>query len=107
MAIIEATPGVVETPNEFNLDNSTVSFMPSNGAASAYRYAVAGAGYDASAASQGSPMVALGDDDSRQVVLPFAFPFFGTTYRTIFLNSDGNLTFTAADPSAAAAPPDE
>ena len=53
--------------------------------------------YDAAAASQGSPVVALGDDDSRQITLPFAFPFFGVAYRQLFLNSDGNLTFTAGD----------
>ena len=40
-------------------------------------------------------MIALGDDDSRQFTLPFAFPFYGATYRQVFLNSDGNLTFTA------------
>ena len=47
--------------------------------------------------TQGSPVVALGDDDSRQFTLPFAFPFYGATYRQVFLNSDGNLTFTAAE----------
>ena len=41
--------------------------------------------------------LALGDDDSREVPLPFAFPFFGKTYDKAFVNSDGNLTFEAAD----------
>jgi hypothetical protein len=27
----------------------------------------------------------------------FAFPFFGRSYRQIFVNSDGNLTFQAGD----------
>ena len=44
-----------------------------------------------------APLLALGDDDSRQLDLPFAFPFFGATYRQVFVNSDGNLTFTAGD----------
>jgi hypothetical protein len=41
--------------------------------------------------------ISLGDDDSRPVALPFAFPFFGKTYDRAFVNSDGNLTFEAAD----------
>lgn len=41
--------------------------------------------------------IRLGDDDSREVPLPFAFPFFGKTYDKAFVNSDGNLTFEAAD----------
>jgi uncharacterized protein (TIGR03437 family) len=97
VAIIEATPGVVETLNQFNLDGSTLTFTPISSAATAYRYAVSGLGYDPTAASQGSPVLALGDDDSRLISLPFAFPFFGATYRQIYLNSDGNLTFTAGD----------
>lgn len=41
--------------------------------------------------------ITLGDDDSREVPLPFAFPFFGKTYDKAFVNSDGNLTFEAKD----------
>ncbi len=41
--------------------------------------------------------VPMGDDDSREVPLPFAFPFFGKSYDKAFVNSDGNVTFEAAD----------
>lgn len=41
--------------------------------------------------------VTLGDDDSREVPLPFAFPFFGQAYDKVFVNSDGNLTFGGPD----------
>ena len=41
--------------------------------------------------------ITLGDDDSREVPLPFAFPFFGKSYDKAFVNSDGNLTFEAKD----------
>lgn len=41
--------------------------------------------------------ITLSDDDSREVPLPFAFPFFGKSYDKAFVNSDGNLTFEAAD----------
>jgi hypothetical protein len=39
----------------------------------------------------------LGDDDTREVPLPFAFPFFDKSYDKVFVNSDGNLTFGAGD----------
>jgi uncharacterized protein (TIGR03437 family) len=97
VAIIENRDGVLETSLLFDLDNSTLTFTPAAGATPGYRYAYSGLGYDGSAAAQGSPVVALGDDDARQFTLPFAFPFYGATYRQVFLNSDGNLTFTAAE----------
>jgi len=96
IAIIDDSGGVVEKLNQFNLDKSTLTFTPSTAAAARYRYAISGPSYD-SAAAQGSPVVALGDDDWRQFTLPFAFPFFGTSYSQIFLNSDGNLTFLQSE----------
>ncbi|MBM4376560.1 MAG: hypothetical protein FJ095_15870 [Deltaproteobacteria bacterium] len=43
--------------------------------------------------------VALGlaDDDSQAVALGFAFPFFGTSYTSVFVNADGNLSFGKGD----------
>ncbi|MBK5254469.1 MAG: hypothetical protein JJE39_00400 [Vicinamibacteria bacterium] len=46
--------------------------------------------------------LALGDDDSREVPLPFAFPFFGKSYDKAFVNSDGNVTFGLADDASTA-----
>ena len=97
IAIIEDTGGVVEKLNQFNLDSSTLTFTPSASAAARYRFSVSAASYDSAAAAQGAPVVALGDDDWRQFTLPFAFPFFGVAYTTVFLNSDGNLTFVTSE----------
>src|SRR5664280_906400 len=97
VAIIENRDGVVETLNQFDLDHATLAFTPVAGGTPRYRYAYSGLGYDGSAAAQGSLVAALGDDDARQFTLPFAFPFYGATYTQVFLNSDGNLTFTAAE----------
>ena len=97
VAIIDDRDGVVETLNQFNLDASTLTFTPVAGGTPRYGYAYSGLGYDAGAASQGSPVAGLGDDDSRLITLPFAFPFYGARYTQVFLNSDGNLTFTAAE----------
>ena len=83
--------------NQFNLDNSTLTFTPAAPNAAQYSYSVAPQGYDSAAASQGTPLAALDDDDTRLAGLPFAFPFFGATYNQVFVNSDGNLTFTVGD----------
>jgi len=97
IAIIEDSNGVVARQNEFNLDVKTLAFTPAAPNAGHYRYAVTDGGYDSAAASGGTPLAALDDDDSREFTLPFAFPFFGATYTQIFVNSDGNLTFTVGD----------
>lgn len=39
----------------------------------------------------------LSDDDSRKIDLGFAFPFYGTTYTSVNVNSDGNVTFGSGD----------
>lgn len=41
--------------------------------------------------------VPLGDDDAAAVPIGFNFPFFGKSYTTVYVNSDGNLTFGAGD----------
>jgi hypothetical protein len=41
--------------------------------------------------------VPLGDDDTRPESLPFTFSFYGAARGSAFVNSDGNLTFGAAD----------
>ncbi len=41
--------------------------------------------------------LALEDDGSESVSLPFDFPFFGTKYDAVFVNANGNLTFTVPD----------
>jgi hypothetical protein len=44
--------------------------------------------------------VALTDDDSRAVNVPFAFPFYGQAQSSAFVNSDGNVTFEEEDRSS-------
>ena len=41
----------------------------------------------------------LTDDDFRQIAFQgnFRFPFFGASYSSVFINSDGNITFTEGD----------
>ncbi len=96
VAIMEDSDGVVAKRNPFNLDQRTLTFTPTSTAATAYKFQLAGAPYDASAASVGS-LVELSDDDSHVEQIPFPFAFFGKTYQSVFINSDGNLTFNAGD----------
>src|SRR6266849_5045410 len=96
VAILEDTDGVVARRNPFDLDQLTLTFIPAGSAPSSYTFQLGGDSYDSAAASNGLA-VPLGDDDSHEVPLPFAFPFFGKSYRSVFINSDGNLTFEAGD----------
>ena len=45
--------------------------------------------------------VSLSDDASQKVDLGFGFQFYGTTYKEVYINSDGNLTFGAPDDKSA------
>jgi uncharacterized protein (TIGR03437 family) len=97
IALIDDSDGVVARRNLFNLERRFVLFQPQNAQAGAYRFESGSGGYDAGMADAGTPFSGLGDDDAREVALPFAFPFFGDTHRRLFVNSDGNLTFGTPD----------
>ncbi|HYI93475.1 MAG TPA: hypothetical protein VEX68_08020 [Bryobacteraceae bacterium] len=88
--------GVVARRNPYNLNVKTIRFLPSADTRS-YRYEVGDLSYDADAAANGALVSGLGDDDSRQLQLPFAFPFFGSQNTSIYVNSDGNVTFGQGD----------
>jgi hypothetical protein len=92
IAVIEGSPSTIIDPNGFDLQRKRIILTETSGD---YKLRVRGGSVSS---SQGSP-VTLGDDDSLQVAFTsgFSFPFFGTTYTSVFINSDGNLTFTEKD----------
>jgi hypothetical protein len=47
----------------------------------------------------GNPMGWHADDASWQYTLPFDFPFYGSYYRTIYISSNGLITFLGPDAS--------
>ena len=98
IAVIEDSDGVVARQNDFDLDKDPIHTVRFAATAGATRYGVYASGttFD-SAASTAGTFIALSDDDSRLIQLPFSFPFFGKTYQSIYVNSDGNLTFGQGD----------
>ena len=100
IAVLQDAGDIVASPNQFNLDRQTLALDPTAPNAAQYQFQLTGSSFDASAATAGVLLSGLGDDDTRSIALPFAFPFFGANYRRVFVNSDGNLTFSAGDTSS-------
>jgi len=104
VAVIPDDGSLVLPANRFDLDQKGILFQP---AAGGYTIAASAGGFDSSAASNGlllNPGTSdnpdnIGDDGTREVPIGFAFPYFGKTYTTVFINSDGNLTFGQGDTS--------
>ncbi|HYM11778.1 MAG TPA: hypothetical protein VEU62_13670 [Bryobacterales bacterium] len=97
IAIVDDSEGAVVRPNLFDLGGLTLRFTPAGSGAAQYTAATQPLAFDAAAAQAGVVLAGLGDDDSRLVQLPFSFPFYGQSYSSIYINSDGNLTFTQGD----------
>ena len=95
IAILEDRGDLISRPNPFDLANTGLRFEP------------AGAGYSVNRTSAefretlGS-RVTLGDDDSMSQTIAFPFEFYGRRFTSLFLNSDGNLTFEEADHASTA-----
>lgn len=97
IALLDDTDGVVARRNLFDLNGRTLSFLPTSTAAVRYRFELGANTYDQNSALAGTPLNGLGDDDSREVQIPFSFPFYGAQYRSVWINSDGNLSFNLGD----------
>ncbi len=94
VALIDRSAGVLGRRNDFDLVGRAITFEPVDSAALRYRVVVESRFTFAPA---GGEQLALGDDATTTVALPFAFPFFGSRYESVFVNSDGNLTFGSGD----------
>lgn len=96
IAILEDVNGeLISRANPFDLANSGLRFEPANGG---YAISTTGAAFRASL-GQG---VALGDDDSAAQTIAFPFQYYGRQFTSLFINSDGNLTFEEADNASTA-----
>ena len=91
IGVLQDTGDLVARANPMDLGDVGLRFMPNTNG-----------GYDVSRTAYGfrQPLgsrMTLADDDMREVVLSFVFPFFGNGYDRVFVNSDGNLTFGEGD----------
>ncbi|MBM3791513.1 MAG: hypothetical protein FJW35_14360, partial [Acidobacteria bacterium] len=96
IAVIQDDGSLVVRPNLFDLSNRSILFEPRG--SSAYRVVPSTAGFSPG----GGTAIVLQDDDTTTVPLGFTFGFYGVSYDSVFLNSDGNLTFTRSDTSSSA-----
>ena len=86
IAILQDQGDLAAFRNELDLANTGIEFArsgPNYTGNSVARPVVAGAG----------ATLTLGDDANVAISLPFPFPFYGRTWTSAFVNSDGNLTF--------------
>lgn len=89
IAVIEATPAIIAQPNSFDLSGKQITITPEAGG---FQVQVQPRSPLTPIGRTGLP-VELEDDDFAWVALPFEFPYYGETYRRLFVHSDGNLSF--------------
>jgi len=99
IAVMDDSGGVLVERNPFSLSGRKVTLTPVPGG---YTYATATAEWDTTADDSGQTLSGLGDDDARDFNLPFNFLFYNKEYKSFFIQSDGNLSFTTADSATAA-----
>lgn len=97
IAIVDDSEGAVIRPNQFDLRQRSLRFAPAGSTTAQYTVAAGALEFDQAAADRGAPLAGLQDDDWRLLRLPFPFPFYGSRYEAVHVNSDGNLTFNAPD----------
>lgn len=92
IAILEDQNGDLITPaNRFDLALSGIRFQPTGSG-----YAVTGAGAEFRT-SLGRRLALSDDDSSAPQTLAFPFDLYGSRVTSMFINSDGNLTFGEGD----------
>ena len=96
IAILEDTNGdLILRANPFDLANTGLRFEP---AGAGYAVTTTGAEFRAALGRT----LTLGDDDSVAQTIAFPFEFYGRRFTSLFVNSDGNLTFEEGDNASTA-----
>jgi IPT/TIG domain len=99
IAVVEDDGTIVSPQNPFDLPSVTLRLSPTGPGGSyllSQRQETIGTNFGA--------RVTLTDDDSREIAFTggFRFPFFGASHLSVFINSDGNLTFGQGDNASTA-----
>jgi len=95
IAVLEDNGDLILRANPFDLANSGVRFEP-NGSS----YVVSAAGSEFR-----TPLgraITLGDDDTATQTLAAPLTFYGRRFTSLFINSDGNVTFDEGDNASTA-----
>jgi len=107
-ALVEDDGTIIFSPDKFNLKNSSILFTPER---DGYRISSGGIGFNRDVGGRLGFFFGVdkrpedGDNGYRDFVLPGAtFPFFGTVYDTIYIGTNGYITFTAGDTTARLSP---
>ncbi len=95
VAVIEDDGTVTSDTNPFDLSNKSIEFLKKKRKVRAKK---SGAKMNQDFGER----LSIGDDDSVSRQMPFAVKFYGKKYKTLHINSDGNLTFSRADGQTAA-----
>ena len=96
IAILEDRDGdLIIRANPFDLANSGLRFEP---AGAGYAVSTTGAEFRAGLGRR----LTLGDDDAVAQTLASPFEFYGRRFASLFVNSDGNLTFDTSDNASTA-----
>jgi hypothetical protein len=97
VAVITDDGSLIIDENPFDLANRGLKFLRRG--RSAYKFRNTGGSINTDLGDR----INLGDDDTRRVDLPdFEIYFFGKFYDSVFVNSDGNLTFGRSDTASTA-----
>jgi len=91
IAILNDNGSLVVGSNNFDLGGVGLRFEPN--AQGGYNVAQAAGTFRADLGSR----LSLGDDATTEEALAFAFSFYGAARSSVFVNSDGNLSFTRGD----------
>lgn len=97
IAVMDSSGGVLAAPNPFDLDGRNLLFSREAGG---LRLLDSSNRYNPAEAESGTALK-LGDDDAVLVPLGFAMPFFGS-YDSVWVHSDGSITFWEPDAATAA-----
>ena len=95
IAVIQDEGDLVTPANTFDLQGLGLRFTPRGGGYDVGRI-------DGSFQSAIGDPVTLQDDDSVSQTMSFNFTFYGVARNTVFVNSDGNLTFNVGDNASTA-----